>query len=203
MANIKLKKTRVKKSKSKRIKIKTVEAKDVHVCPEFEEFKFAKKCPIKTCQFWTSKTERRCLALDRRESSKGITDAELSFYKCPDLDARQVFNERRKSIARVEAIIILSEFIQYIIEHKKPLDTSGVELSPKLETLLDSYPLNGGNLGFSLWMLPYIVDETTYRDFLNAEMNNRVDVINLNSLLDLTPRKFSSILHETNKLRLQ
>lgn len=219
MAKLKVKSShRIKKKKVKLKKRKTstsvkansnvitiqkpIDVKRINTCPELDEFKFYKRCPIKTCQFWTSQTERRCLAMDRRESSKGITDAELSFYKCPDLDARQVFNERRKSILRVECIIILSEFIQYIVENRKSFAVDENQFNQKVCTFIESYPLNVPDLNFAPWMLPYIVDESTYNSFLREEMNNRVDVINLSLLLDLTPRKFAAILHEINKMRL-
>tara|TARA_Y100001963_G_scaffold160259_1_gene269829 strand:- start:1235 stop:1840 length:606 start_codon:yes stop_codon:yes gene_type:complete len=184
-----------KKRKRKSKKVKKIDVTMVYGCPEQEDFRFYRKCPIKTCQFWTSRTERRCMALDRRESSKGITDSELGFYKCPDLDSRQVFNERRKSLARVESIIILSEYIQYIIQEFEPKLISQ-ELPQKVEELLNAYPLNVPELSVLPWMLPYLVDEECYQRFLNTEMKNRVDVINLNTLLDLTPRKFKIIHHE-------
>lgn len=200
----KKKKKKLKRKSSESVAIaKPIDVKFINTCPELEEFKFYRRCPIKTCQFWTNQTDRRCLALDRRESSKGITDAELSFYKCQDLDSRQVFNERRKSILRVECIIILSEFIQYIVETFKPFEVDESKFNSKVVAFLDSYPLNVGDLNFANWMLPYIVDDTTYNMFIREEMNNRVDVINLNTLLNLTPRKFTAILHEINKLRLK
>lgn len=122
-------------------------------------YKF-KQCEVRTCKNWTDKTTHKCLAVDRvrPEGSKIISDAEINYYKFAEqgISSRLIQIKRKKATSRVEAIIMLSEFIKFIKENCESGGVFKTQVSDRMEA---RYPLKFKKVGFENWMWEYLTDE--------------------------------------------
>lgn len=175
----------------------------VNECPE-SNFKHYGKCPIGTCQFNTCVTDTGCLARDRFETSnKTMSDSEMYLYKMPEaLNVRQVATKRKTAIRKVKNLIFLSFFIFYI------KDTYGKQngmrykkgISPRIDAMMDNYPLNIPMLKFEPWVLNYLVDEKVYKQYIESEVPLISTDINLKNMLNLTPKKLLNLKKDIAKM---
>ena len=181
----------------------TLDIIQVNECPE-TDFKHLGKCPIETCQFNTNVTNTGCLARDRFETSnKTMSDSEMYLYKMPDaLNVRQVATKRKSAIRKVKNLIFLSFFIFYIKDTYSK--ESGMKykkgISNRVDTLLDTYPLNIDMLKFEPWILTYLVDDKTYNAYIKSEVPLLSTDISLKNMLNLTPKKLVNLRRDVLKM---
>lgn len=127
-----------------------------NTCPLREEYIFKEKCTIHTCKYYSSTTNRNCLALDVRfAASDKVSDAELRLYKFPELTPQKISQLRKLSVARSENVVRLYVLVQAI---EKEVCKWKYEPTPILDTILARKPLRIRKLGFEPWMLYYLFD---------------------------------------------
>lgn len=153
----------------KKKKIRKAKEENIHTCPLLSDFKFNKRCSIKTCQHYNLLTERRCLSLDRKVSSdaKTFTDKELLLYKFPkNTTLRDVSTKRRFSLAQIRNITALYYFVHYISENYPRKNNYVTGEDPNLDELISKSNLVYKQLGIKFsWMLPHIINESTFEKF--------------------------------------
>lgn len=196
------------------IPIKALE-KNIHQCPlvcqdngySFD-YTFIGSCSVKTCQYFTHRTDRKCLKLDIKMPSKDFTDAEMFYYKIsknPDFPEsekpkpRTVNLLRKKNALSIKANIIFYYYVEFVNDNYKPEDSDFVYkhgVNTALDTMLSSIPFVQPELEhFKEWQLPHIFNPDVYKRFHEEHsslLTNSSD-INLNTVLGLTPVKFSKI----------
>jgi len=152
-----------------------------------------KRCGIKTCKNYTSKTQNGCLAIDRQApvGNKVISDAELNLFKFHEdgISTRAASQKRKKAINRVKSILVLRSYLEHI--DSKYRNSMSVDLSFKDPVLRDArraYPLKVKRLRFKNWMWPILLNEREYKAFAE-KTGGEVTQIALHELLDVLPQR--------------
>jgi hypothetical protein len=171
-------------------------------------FRYTGPCPMSTCQYHTEVTKNKCLLLDIKIPSGSFTDREIYYFKIEQnktipldqkLQLRTINLMRKKSQVSIKANIIYYYFLSWIRENKEPEDTHFVykKGSKKfLESIITKYPfVQEGVEFFEYWMLPFLFDISLYEEFCKTNQTMQIDSsdINLQSVLSLTPVKYSKI----------
>lgn len=153
-----------------------------------------KQCTIRTCRNYTAATSSHCLAIDRAQplGNKIISDAELHLFKfgSAGVSTRLISIKRKKAVARVKAMLILNEFIEYIRGRFKPDERYWS--NPLVEQLELAYPLRVMRLGYMNWMLPYLTSEKTYTKFATKK-GGECGAFKVHTLLGMTEMKFMAL----------
>lgn len=179
----------------------------VNICPElthqdrpvsklYSNFVFEGKCPIKTCQYNTCKTENGCLSLDRKESAdRPISAKELHYYKLSGLeefsrfDSKQIETVIKRTQSKSKLIIALHSYVSYL--NHEDLDKSMQErYRPKMYPLVDmahSY-LRQTFPEYETWMLKYMSDEELFGEVTQAFTKSE---LSLGQSLLMTPKKYA------------
>lgn len=162
-------------------------------CVYVSWYKF-KQCTIRTCRNYTAATPSHCLAIDRVQplGNKIISDAELHLFKfgAAGVSTRLISIKRKKAVARVKAMIILNEYIEYIRSRFKPDDRYWS--NTLVEQLELAYPLRVMRLGYMNWMLPYLTSEKTYAKFATKK-GGECGAFRIHTLLGMTEMKFMAL----------
>lgn len=169
-------------------------------------FSFVGSCPSTQCQYHSEVTSRKCLVLDMKMPSNGFTDREIHYFKIENSKTipeeqkpqiRTVNLMRKKAQLTIKSNIVFYYYLSWIRENKEPEDTPFVykKGSKKfLESIITEYPfVQEGVDFFEYWMLPFLFDADLYSEFCksNEMLQIQSSDINLQSVLNLTPVKFS------------
>ncbi len=165
---------------------------ELNTCVYVGWYRF-KRCGIKTCKNYTSRTENGCLALDRQApiGNKIISDSELNLFKFHEdgISTRAASQKRKKAVNRVKGILALRGYIEHI--HQKYRISLNSELrftDPLLLGARKVYPLKVKRLGFKNWMWPLLLNEREYKAFAEKK-GGEIAQIALHELLDVTPQR--------------
>lgn len=180
-----------------RREIEIVPQRPVHQCIYVEGYQFH-ECAITSCKNHTEVTKTKCLAIDRVQpvGNKIISDAELHLYKYSDqkVSTRLISLKRKKAIARVKAILILYQFIEYIRDNYKPKGDR-VYNGKLVEKMELSYPLKISKLRFFNWMWPYLTSKKVWRKFAKKG-GGECGTFKVYMLLNLTRMKYESLIKQ-------
>lgn len=179
----------------KKSKVGDIDVK-VSTCPSYEHYHFAKECTITTCQFYTDRTERHCLSLDRKTGDlRSFTDKELRYFKCKGSTLREVSSKRRTGMNAIRNITSLYCFIEYIRENFKK---KSLEISPELDSIVSTSNLRFKKLKFHNWMLVHLIDDTLFTSFKRKE--GIPSDVSLVAMLGLTRSDYKQFLAMSLKL---
>ena len=170
------------------------------------DYHFLGKCETRSCQFYSDRTDRRCLKLDVTLPSKDFTDDEIYYWKIsrnPDFaqdmpKARTVNSIRKKAATAVKSNIVFYYFVSYVLETYNPEDTEFVYrkgFNSNLDLLLVSLPFKQKGIDvFKPWQLPHLFNQDVFKEFCTKQENLLIDSfdvnLNLHNVLGLTPVKF-------------
>jgi hypothetical protein len=156
------------------------------------------KCTIKTCKNYTEMTEHQCLGVDRikAEGAKIISDAEIHLYKFSKdgISTRLVQLRRKTATTRVQCMMILKEYLEYIRANKP---SGGVFTSTELLAAEKSYPLKVSRLGWQNWMWEYFLDKEVWASF-RATKTADLSSISFDQLLCMKVSKYKKLEHDFN-----
>ncbi len=140
---------------------------EVSDCPAYGLYHFSGACAITTCQFYTDRTERHCLSLDRKSGDlRSFTDKELRYFKCKGSPLREVSSKRRTGIAAIRNITALYCYIEYIRENYRK---KSFEISPELDSIISTSNLRFRKLKFHNWMLTHLINDKLFTSFKRKE----------------------------------
>lgn len=169
---------------------------EVSTCPSFNLYHFKGKCAITTCQFYTDKTDRNCLSLDRKSGDlRSFTDKELRYFKCKGSTLREVSSKRRNGMNAIRQITALYRFIEYIRENFKK---KSLEIPQELDSIVSTSNLRFKKLKFNNWMLAHLIDDRLFTSFKNKE--GIPSDITLAAMLGLTRTDYKQFMAMSQKL---
>lgn len=186
------------------IPIIPVDMKDrpIHTCVYVEEFRF-RVCEIKTCKNWSSVTNTKCLAIDRVQpvGNKIISDAELHLYKysAENVSTRLISLKRKRAITRVQTLIVLNTYIEFIQETCRPRrgKVYDTELMRELESV---YPLRIKRLQFKNWMWPHLASKKVWKKFVELK-GGQCGSIRPHMMLNISREQFGILLIQLKEKR--
>ncbi len=159
-------------------------------CPLHDGYRFKTCCEITSCKFYTERTKHKCMSLDTvfAASEKGITDAELSFLKFPEVDKKAVYAIRKHAQDRVYGVILLYHAAQKCKELHKP--DEGYHYvrgeSAIVDKVVESNVWNIPILRMEHWMLRFIFDKEFMQQVSTTDPK-------LHILFDLKPKELDEI----------
>lgn len=165
----------------------------VHQCAFVPWFQF-KQCQVTTCKNHTTALESGCIAVGRvvPEGTKVISDEEIKFFKfhSKKISTRLVSTKRKEATDRVRAVLVLREFIKYIVLNHHVPGEQPVFTYSILKNREKRYPLKIKQLGFENWMWEHILDEATFAAFKRSR-GGECSSLRLQDLLALDDAKWS------------
>ena len=164
----------------------------MNTCPELEDYKFEKRCSVKTCSMYTEKTARRCMAMDVKFSpGRVISDKEIRYYKFQDKPLKDVTAIRKLAIRRVEAILALDAFVQRLEDRGRRVSVAVMPEKVKTAFVkaLRSRPARMKLLNMRKEMLPLVFD-TAVAEELNIDLHK----YGIANLFDLTNAEYKLLV---------
>lgn len=177
-----------------------------HQCPLVTFFATHGKCNITTCQHNTPVTNTGCLLRDRQESSNGITDTELLFYKIQpkkesfgskSLDSRFANYVRKKAETAAKSNMIFAMYYEFVLANHKQ-SPRFIYVSGKnkfIDDIMNSFPFVQEGFEFESWTLPFLAQPKTFKAFLEKQKRKITEKISLINVLGLTPGKYKNLCH--------
>jgi len=171
-------------------------------CTYVDWYKF-RQCTVQSCKNCTDRTEHRCLGVDRVQpaGNKTISDAELHYFKLHKLgySTKYVSVKRKEAIKKVQAILVLNKFLQYVAETYKNRPHL-VFVASAVTAIEGQYPLNLDRLIYENWMLNYLVSNKVWNRFKKGKLGEIQD-LTLPEVLGMSSTVYHKILSTVKEIR--
>lgn len=164
---------------------------EVYTCPLVDWFQFH-TCTVITCKNFSKETKSRCIELDRvePEGKKFISDAEIHFYKfkSASISPRLVQHKRKIAAKKVEAILMLKLYVEYI-QQVFSREAKGIFTLPLLIEAEKTSWQKFKQIGWKNWMWEYFLDDELWIKFCKAKRITELERFHLIGMKEIRYEK--------------
>ena len=187
-------------------------------CPIVARFHLYGECPITTCLYNSQKCKHSCIKLGSNSDtdSKGLSVAEISYYKFGGVDKKTIKDlncEKKTAILRIQILYVFNYYLDYIrtthvdtrilmlnlFEEEMHSDLSAKQqyIVQMINNVLNRYPFNIKHLKIEFADLVLLISGYLFDKYVKT---NKVQIdIDLETVLDLTKGNLNLLRFVTKK----